>query len=244
MSKETKNNILAEKLKDLKLDYSAYGRLPMQLDVLAITVPDDKPKDSLTKQLDKLRYIRQHLQKIDDYIKSETKDPINVWDSKNGGGLSTKVLSELKGHNNETGGVSAYFYNLQVIYDEQEALYDSMESQSKAPADAEKMLLTLRNERGEKRKTRAVERKIMVKDLKKDGKGYLYIETESGPSKEDKEAEEKKSADGEKAKEEEIVNKETEIIKKSTKKVGIYVAGFMVFVTLVAVTVAAMREED
>src|SRR5574343_581401 len=101
MAKETKNNILAEKLKDLKLDYSAYGKLPMQLDVLAIVVPDDKPKDSLIKQIEKLRYIRQHLQKIDDYIKSGSQDPLNLWDSKNGGGLSTKVLSELKGHNNE-----------------------------------------------------------------------------------------------------------------------------------------------
>ena len=246
MSEKQNKSILAEKLSGLKLDYEAYGHMPMRLEVLAIVPPKDKAPDGLVKQYDKITYIKQHLQKVNDYIKSGTKKPINIWDAETKAGLSTRVLSELKGHNNETGGISMYFYNLQNLYDIEEALYDKMESECELPADSKKQILALRAERLEKRKTRSAERKILVKDLKKDGKGYLYVEVEKEPEavekeKKKKEEEERLAADGA-IKEE--VKKETEKIKKTTSKVGVYVAGTVIFVTLVAAVWAASKEES
>ena len=242
MSEKQNKSILAEKLSGLKLDYDAYGHMPMRLEVLAIVPPKDKAPDGLVKQYDKINYIKQHLSKVDDYIKSGTKKPINIWDAETKAGLSTKVLSELKGHNNETGGISMYFYNLQNLYDIEEALYDKMESECELPADSKKQILALRGERGEKRKTRSAERKILVKDLKKDGKGYLYVEVEKEPDAEKKKEEEEKLAAEGAIKDE--VKKETEKIKKTTSKVGVYVAGTVIFVTLVAAVWAATKEES
>lgn len=242
MAEKIKNNILSDKLKELKLDYSTYGSLPQRLDVLAIIVPDGKPQSGLVNQLDKLFYIRKHLQKVDDYIKSGTKDPINIWDANTKAGLSTKVLSELKGHNNETGGISKYFYNLQKLYDDQEAIYDKMESECRVPEDTKSVIEKLRSERGEKRKTRSDLRKILVKDLKKDGKGFLYIEVEKEPGVEDLKKQDQNNASGKEDDAVEIKN-ETEKIKKSTKKIGIYFAGFTVVLTLVAVAIAATNKE-
>lgn len=242
MSEKQNKSILAEKLSGLKLDYDAYGHMPMRLEVLAIVPPKDKAPDGLVKQYDKINYIKQHLSKVDDYIKSGTKKPINIWDAETKAGLSTKVLSELKGHNNETGGISMYFYNLQNLYDIEEALYDKMESECVLPEDSKKQILALRGERGEKRKTRSAERKILVKDLKKDGKGYLYVEVEKEPDAEKKKEEEEKLAAEGAIKDE--VKKETEKIKKTTSKVGVYVAGTVIFVTIVAAVWAATKEES
>lgn len=243
MSEKQNKSILAEKLSGLKLDYSAYGQMPIRLDVLAIVPPKDKPAEGLINQYDKINYIKRHLQKVDDYLKSGSKLPINLWDAETKAGISTKVLSELKGHNNETGGISMYFYNLQNALDIEEALYDKMESECELPGDTKKQIIALREERGEKRKTRTALRKILVKDLKKDGKGYLYIEVEKEPDPEEKkkkEDEEKLAAEG---KVQEEVKKETEKIKKTTSKVGVYVAGTVIFVTIVAAVWAATKEE-
>ena len=149
---EVKNNALADKLASLKLDYSDYGQLPMRLDVQALNSPEGKKIEDVIAQFDKLLYIRNHLKKIDEYIKSKSKEPINEWDAKTKAGLSTKVLSKLKGFNNDDGGISAYFHDLQTIYDGEESIYDKMESQFKITDGTAKMFNDLRTEREEKRK--------------------------------------------------------------------------------------------
>ncbi len=232
MSETVKNNVFADKLKDLKLDYSAYGKLPMRLDVIVIEVPKEKPEGALIAQFDKLTYMRQHLQKIDGYIKMKTDETIGEWDARLKAGLSTYVLKELRNYNNETGGISAYFHDLQKKYNEEEAKYDKMESQCKAPEDIEKAVSDLRTDRAEKRKTRAEELKVLVKDLKKDGKGYLFVAVEDAPTA-DKKEETVLAADGKT--ETKIVEKEVDEIKKSTKKVGVVFAGITIFLTIVAV---------
>lgn len=181
MAENKPNTAFADKLSGLKLDYEAYGQLPSRNDVLVLDVPEGKDPDALVKKLDQLLYIGSHLRKINDYIESGTKEPINEWDGRTVAGLSTKVLSDLKGHNNETGGISAYFYNLQNKYDEYEAVFDEMEAACIVPEDIRELIPRLRAGRGDKRKTRRELRKVMVKGLKKDDKGYLYIETEEPP---------------------------------------------------------------
>jgi hypothetical protein len=244
---DQKNNVLADKLSGLKLDYEDYGQLPLRLDVQALTAPEGKKTDAILAQFDKLIYIQKHLKKIDEYIKLKTREPINEWNANSGKVLSTGVLSKLKGHNNETGGISAYFHDLQSIYDQEESIYDKMESQCKITDGTKQMFDDLRNGREDKRRTRGSERKILVKDLKKDGKGFLFVEVEDAPVNTEKEKDVVLSATGEK---EEATNKvaedikeEADKIKKTTKNVGIYIAGFIVTLTLVIAVVSASGDK-
>ena len=244
MAEKKSNNVLAEKLAGLKLDYSEYGQLPLKLDIQALNAPEGKKIDSVVAQYDKLIYIRNHLKKIDEYIKLKTNEPINDWNAKSGKTLSTNVLSKLKGHNNDTGGISAYFHDLQSIYDQEEAMYDKMEAQCTISDGTKKMFDDLRREREEKRKTRSAERKILVKDLKKDGKGFLFVAVEEAPAVEDKKEDVKedvKAADGEKIAEK--IQSETEEIKKTTKKMGVYIAGFIITLTVVIAVASATGEK-
>ena len=241
MSETVNNNVFADKLKDLKLDYSAYGKLPMRLDVMVIEVPNEKPEGALIAQFDKLTYMRQHLQKLDEYIKMKTDETLGEWDTRLKAGISTYVLKELRNYNNETGGISAYFHDLQKRYNEEEAKYDKMESQCNAPEDIAKAVSDLSKDRADKRKTRAEELKILVKDLKKDGKGYLFVSIENAPVA-DKKEDTVLAATSET--ESKIVEKETEEIKKSTKKVGIVIAGITIFVTAVLVGVSMSGKKE
>lgn len=240
---DSKNNVLADKLAGLKLDYEDYGQLPIRLDVLAFTPPNGKSIEPIVAQFDKLLYIRNHLKKIDEYIKANTKVPINEWNATHGKALSTTVLSKLKGHNNETGGISAYFHDLQAIYDSEEATYDSMEAQCKITDGTKGSIDDLRGGRMEKRKTRGDERKILVKDLKKDGRGFLFVEVEEAPAKDDKKDEEKKEVSADGNKDGAKIQEEVEDIKKDTKKIGIYVAGFIVTLTVVIAIASASGEK-
>lgn len=242
------NNVLADKLAGLKLDYEDYGELPLRLDVQALTAPEGKKTDAILAQFDKLIYIRKHLKKIDEYIKSKSKDPINEWNAVSGKVLSTNVLSKLKGHNNETGGISAYFHDLQAIYDQEEAAYDKMEAQCKITDGTRQMFDDLRGEREEKRRTRGSERKILVKDLKKDGKGFLFVEVEDAPVADQKEAvlsatSEKEEVKTKSDKVAEEIKEEAEKIKKTTKNVGVYIAGFIITLTVVIAVASATGDK-
>lgn len=246
MAETKNNNVLADKLAGLKLDFEDYGQLPMRFDVQALSAPEGKKIEAVLAQFDKLLYIQKHLNKIDEYIKSKSKEPINEWDAKNKAGLSTQVLSKLKGFNNDDGGISMYFHDLQKIYDDEEAMYDKMESQCKITDGTNKMFEDLRSERVEKRKTRASERKILVKDLKKDGKGFLFVEVEDAPV--DNKKETVLSATGEKEgikkdKVSEEIKEEAEKIKKTTKNVGVYIAGFIITLTVVIAVASASGEK-
>ncbi len=241
---EVKNNVFADKLAGLKLDYEYYGRLPMRMDVQALVAPDGKNTADVVSQFDKLQYIREHLKKIDDYIKAKTNVPINEWSAKNNKNLSTKVLSKLKGHTNETGGISKYFHDLQTIYDSEEALYDKMEADCKSDEASNKMFYGMRADRDEKRKTRSAERKLLVKDLKKDGKGFLFVEVEEAPvAKEEVKKEEKENEHAADGDSKEKIEKEVDKIQKTTKNVGIYIAGFTILLTAVIVVASATKEK-
>ena len=248
MADPKNNNVLADKLAGLKLDYEDYGQLPMRFDVQALTAPEGKKIEAVIAQFDKLIYIRNHLKKIDEYIKGKIHEPINEWDAKVKAGLSTKVLSKLKGFNNKDGGISMYFHDLQTIYDQEEAIYDKMESQCKITDGTNKTFEDLRREREEKRKTRSAERKKLVKDLKKDGKGFLFVEVEDAPVADEKEA--VLSANGEKEevkpkidKVAEEIKEEAEKIKKTTKNVGVYIAGFIITLTVVIAVASATSDK-
>lgn len=248
MAETKNNNVLADKLSSLKLDYEDYGQLPMKFDVQALSPPDGKKIESVLAQFDKLIYIQKHLKKIDEYIKSKSKEPINEWSAVNGKVLSTNVLSKLKGHNNETGGISAYFHDLQAIYDQEEAAYDKMEAQCKITDGTNKTFVDLRMGRESKRQTRSSERKILVKDLKKDGKGFLFVEVEDAPVAD--KAETVLSATGEKEevkpvkdKVAEEIKEEAEKIKKTTKNVGVYIAGFIITLTVVIAVASATGDK-
>ena len=243
---DQKNNVLADKLAGLKLDFNDYGQLPMRFDVQALNAPEGKKIEAVIAQFDKLLYIQKHLNKIDEYIKSKSKEPINEWNANSGKILSTNVLSKLKGHNNETGGISAYFHDLQAIYDQEEAIYDKMEAQCEIKDGTKKMFDDLRVIRDEKRRTRGSERKILVKDLKKDGKGFLFVEVENAPVNDEKESVLSATGEKEEVKQDKVAEKikeEANKIQKTTKNVGVYIAGFIITLTLVIAVASATGEK-
>lgn len=249
MAEKKSNSVLADKLAGLKLDFSEYGQLPLRLDVQAMKAPEGKIIDAILAQYDKLHYIQNHLKKIDEYIKSGSKEPINEWNATHGKTLSTAVLSKLKGHNNETGGISAYFHDLQTIYDQEETIYDKMESQCIITDGTKAVTDAMRNERDEKRKTRSGKRRILVRDLKKDGKGFLFVAVEDTPSadenkehkQEDKKEEVHSANGGDKVSD--TIKEETLEIKKTTNKIGIYVAGFIITLTVVIAVASATGDK-
>lgn len=244
MAEKNTNNVFADKLSGLKLDFEAYGQLPSRNDVLVLDVPEGKDPEALVKKLDQLLYIGSHLRKINDYIESGTKESINEWDGRTVAGLSTKVLSDLKGHNNETGGISAYFYNLQNKYDEYEAVFDEMEAACTVSEDIRDLIPRLRAGREEKRKTRRELRKVMVKGLKKDDKGYLYIETEEPPVETEKKGTDA-SPDTEPKKD---ASEKTESIdgvtlKKKISSKTVTVAGIAILLTVVIAVAVTSKNE-
>lgn len=232
MEKES-NGVFAEKLKGLKLNFKTYGDLPIGEDVVLIQPLDGNSEynKALYKQWEKLIYIQRSLGTLNKYIQNNQGEKFGEWLKINQLRTSDEVYKKLHSHNNETGGISAYFFNLQTFYDEQEALYDNMEASGVAPADFKVAVLKLREERGDKRKTRGEERKIHLKDMKKDGKGYLYVELEEPPV-----AEEPKKTKSE-VEADKKISQEVGKINKSTKNLGIYIAGTVLFVAIVVAAV-------
>ena len=165
-------NQIADKLKGAKLDFAAYGTLPIRGDVLLFVLPskEDQEKRTLLNQWEKLKYLRNHLTSIDKYIRSNKGETVNEWNKVNPGGLSQKVLDKIGAHNNKTAGISSYFFNLQNYYDESEALYDAMESKANVLAEDIAIVEGMRKLRGDKRTNRRAMRKIIVKGMKADGK--------------------------------------------------------------------------
>lgn len=263
-------NALAEKLKEVKIDYSAYGTLPIREDAYLIqpASEEDKKNKTLFKQWEKLNYIRKNLKILDRYIKTSGSEKLTDWLKKNNVGMSTVVLEKIGSHTNETGGISAYFFNLQKFYDEQEIIYDIKEALAHVPADFSGAIDAMRKEREEKRNGRGKTRKLFIRDMKLDGKGYLNIPEEM-PTREELSAGKGLSAvkdlastdglilsaDGSQAAEE--VKKTTaplenkngadkakigEELKKKNKKIGIYVAGTVIFIATALALASSVSE--
>ncbi|MEK6879110.1 MAG: hypothetical protein AABY22_05850 [Nanoarchaeota archaeon] len=168
------------KLKSEKLDVSDYANLPLKEDVLAIEEPveEDRKKKVLYAQWKKLNIIRKNLKILDGYIQNNKGESLVDWLNANNVHIHDIIFKKVGKFNNDTGGISVYFLNLQNLYNDQEALYDKYEAESKVPQEDKKKVDDLREARGEKRKIRREFRKVLLKDLKKDNKGFLQVEVE------------------------------------------------------------------
>ena len=232
-----KKDIL-DQLKDVKLDFSTYARLPVRDDILII---NDPKEGALLKQWEKLNYLRKHLKILDEYISNNKGQTLAQWLSGWKRGLSKIVLDKIGSHNNDTGGISVYFLNLQTFYDEQEAVYDALEARAAVPADLKEPVGAMRDARAEKRKNRAVIRKAQQKDLKADNKGYLLFTVEEEPTPASEAAQEEKKEDDKKppaampAPEEKI---------KKAGKVGVWIAGVIITVTAITAIGCALTKKE
>src|SRR3990167_3007178 len=126
---------LADQLKEAKFNFSDYARLPIKEDVLIFKKPSgsDADDDALMKQWEKLQYLQKHLKTINRYIQKNKGEKLNEWLKINNVGLSKIVLNKIGNHNNETGGISSYFFNLQNFYDIEEEKYDKVEENASIP---------------------------------------------------------------------------------------------------------------
>ncbi len=164
---------LKTQLQDIKLSPSDYGRLPIREDAMLI-----EPKE-IMKRVEKLNLIRKNLRIIDKYINGNKGESLMEWlvAHKDNGAIRDfqQILGVIGQYNNDTGGISAYFFNLQHFYDEEEQKYDDAEAKSSMPADVKKEITPLRDERISKRKDRRVVRKKKLSEMKINGDGYIEV---------------------------------------------------------------------
>ena len=241
---------ILEQISTQRLDYSTYGRLPIAEDIYVIEEkdPELKKKKAVLDQFKKLKYIQKNLRILDMYIQQNKGEPLQDWLVSNKHGMSKNVLSKIGKYNNVTGGISLYFFNLQNFYDEEEAIYDRLEASSNLPVDLSKAVPSMRQDREKKRANRGKCRKIMLKDLKSDGKGY--IEVDLGEAKKEDAPSELLNADGlisesdpesqstEKTNvtmEPEPTDANKEKLEKATSNIHIWIAGTIVVVTAISV---------
>lgn len=235
---------IADQLKNIELDFNAYAMLPIREDVLLFEAKDEEQRknQAILKQWEKLKYLRNHFRALDEYLKKNTGETINEWRKKHNAGFSQKVLEAIGPYNNSTGGISAYFFNLQNFFDEQEEIYDRMEAAATMPADCATTIPKLREQRKHKRTNRRVIRKDKTNKLKADGKGYLEVDL--GEEVEVKEKAETMSADAsEAAAEETKVTEATASIVKKTSNIGVWIAGTVIVVAAVVAIAAASTEK-
>jgi hypothetical protein len=166
---------MMEQLKNIKLDFQTYGNLPIREDVVILKKKTGEANKEISDQWEKLGYLRKNLVVLDRYINDNSGLILKDWLAINNISISTEVIKTCGNHNDSTGGISAYFLNLENFYNEQEGIYDNMESNSLIPEDIKKAFDKLREERLDKRKNRSAVRKIKLKDLKSDDKGYLTV---------------------------------------------------------------------
>lgn len=252
------NASLKDQLSVIKLDFSVYGNLPSRDQVLILR-SYQLPKDEiiLQKQWEKLYYLRKHLITINKYLLSQTDEILKNWLQKNRLGISHSVLKKIGNSNNETGGISIYYINLQNFYDEEEVKYDELEKAVKPDSILKEQIELLQKNREEKRKTRKKIRSLQLKDLKKNNKGYLLIAIEEPPLNEKKpnevkpnelkdekelktdgiEEQEQKTETTEDLTQQKEQTKEqiTEIIKKQTDMRGVWFAGSLIAVSVVSI---------
>lgn len=225
---------LAEQLAGIKLDFSTYSKLPIREDVLIFddAKPGDKDKKPILAQWEKLHYLRNHLERLNRYLQKNNGETIRDWMVANNTGLSKNVLDKIGSHNNKTGGISAYFFNLQNFYDQEEQKYDDMEANAKMPNDLIGLIGELRKKRFEKRNERRAVRKIKLRDMKADGKGYLEIAVEEPAVVQAANAEAEKAVEATVA-----------AVKKTTSKVAIWIAGAVIVVAGIAFYVNSKSEK-
>lgn len=172
-------NSIQNTLLNAKLDFSTYANLPIHEDI--VLIKEINNNDEVLKLWDKLNYLRKNLKILDRYIETNKGEKLKDWLVTDKSGMAPAVMDKVGNHNNLTGGITSYFYNLQNFYDEQEELYDALELTLKIPHDIKPGLKRMADEREQKRKNRRVTRKLHLKDLKTDDLGYLLVEIEPEP---------------------------------------------------------------
>ena len=222
---------IGDQMKNIKLDFSEFGRLPIREDVLEFDRGKPESNKAILKQWGKLNLLRKHLQILDKYIQTNKGESVAEWLlERQDLGFAQHVLNEIGKYNNSTGGISAYFLNLQDYYDKNEQLYDDMETKVSMPDDLKNSVAALRPSREEKRKNRSKSRKIKFRDMKKNNKGFFVVEVE------EPQAVEEKNSDAETPAEKETQLSET--VKKANKKIGLYFAGAMIAITAIGVAIS------
>lgn len=241
------NDSLTDQLKNIKLDYRAYGRLPQRVEVFTISKEQKKEEDGKAL-LDKwalLNYLRKQLMILDKYLQDGGEDTLKDWLSDNSEGLSEQAYKTLAGHNNQTGGISAYFLNLQKKYDQEEAAYDKLEKKADIPEYLKEETKAFRAERIEKRKVRAKIQKMRFKGMKKDEKGYLYYSLEDPPrSLEAIENSKDKKEEPVDKKEEPAEQGDAQAMEDVGERIGIAIAGVTIFVAAVGVAWAVSGKNN
>lgn len=219
---------LADQLKEVKLDPSSYSKMPIREDVIVMNMDIPDANKAILKQWEKLNMLRTHLQKLDRYIQTNNGESLNDWLKSKNTNLAPHVLEKIGSHNNQTGGISAYFYNLQDFYDKEERAYDEMEAKATMPDDLVRLVSEMRTARGIKNTERKNIRRIKVKDMKKDGKGFLVVEVEE-PVK-------MAAADGSTSEPDaQASDKVKEAVKKTKSNVAIYIGGGLILTAAILI---------
>ena len=228
---------LADQLKAINFDFHEYGRLPIRETILILS---KKPKGEYIQALwEKLLLIRKNLKIVDKYIHNNKNETINEWIYNNQNeGMSHIVLSKIGNRNNETGGVTAYFLDLQKFYDQEEEKYNKIESEIKIPEDDQRCIYKFREERREKSKERAKIRQLKTKELKKEGKGFFMIAADEPVKKE--------SVDNSSPIKKESIDNSSPIplaaIGKAKKNIELWIAGTLITITAISTFVALNKK--
>lgn len=171
---------LKEALANSDINKAEYGLLPRRDDVILYEYPE-KTLDgfpNIEKLWGRLNIIRKNLKIVSRYLSGNKGETLRQWAEKNGEqGISKVVLDKIGSHNDETGGISAYFLNLQNFYDQEESIYDDCEQQMLMPPEMAGNIGNMKAARAEKRKIRRKIRNLKLKDMKRDGNGFLVLET-------------------------------------------------------------------
>lgn len=161
------NASLKDQLKDVPNEVHEYGRLPQREYVLVVQIN----ANDILPIWDRLNGVKKNLRVLSRYIETNKGEGFADWVQASSAPAAQKVLTAIGNRNNDTGGVSAYYYDLQRFFDSEEQKYDDLESTTAVPNDIRQILMELRFERNQCRTSRKVIRKVKMKELKDAGKG-------------------------------------------------------------------------
>lgn len=232
-------------LKNLKLDFDKYGKLPkMEVLVSIIKGNDIQNIVNAKNQLKKIKILRKNLFALDRYIQAQTDNIFSDWLKENGINISAIVYRKLGNYNNKTGGISDYYLNLQRYYDIEEEKYDGLELKVILPENLKEEFETNRKIRGEKRKTRKIIQKGLFRDMKKDDKGYIVVNLGEPETYSAEAPKSEPPTPDIKAKEvvPEVAPEIKTDIKKSSKKIAIWLVGSLIFVTAIGLAVSGNKK--
>lgn len=243
---------IKEQLSTLNFNFGAYGPMPIADDVLLFK------NQPIFKKYQDLYYIRQNLKTLNDYLKQNKGETLNDWLKQYNQTLSVNITGQVGKYNNNHGGISGLFYNLQNMYDIEEANYDAMESQlSVGDISVRNDLNKMLGQRVAKRRNRSTMRKKLVNNLKTNNLGYIVVDIESeapaqnaaGPQPNNTEKTEVNSTPAPENKEAETTNtnkpaQPNNITQVKRKNIGIKIAGTILFVTLASIIISAGTQKN